>query len=119
MEDKKSAEIEVKLRYLRMSPKKVAHVADTVRGKSLAQALAVLKLMPNKAAHYLFKLLRSAKAAAADKGLKGEETALFVKEIRVDGGPMLKRGQPVSRGVWHPLLKRTSHIAVKLAEGKK
>lgn len=111
-------EVQVKLRYLRMSPKKVAQVADTVRGKSLAEALAVLKLTPKKAAYYLLKLLRSAKAVAAEKGLKGGEEALFIRELRVDGGPLLKRGQAVSRGVWHPLLKRTSHVTVKLGEGR-
>lgn len=118
MEKSKTGEVEVKLRYLRMSPKKVNQLADQVRGKSLEEATGVLKLTPKKAARYLLKLLSAAKAAAVDKGLKGANTALFIKELRVDGGPLLKRGQPVSRGVWHPLLKRTSHVTVKLGEGR-
>jgi large subunit ribosomal protein L22 len=115
-EKENEKEVTVKLRYLRMSPKKVAQVAALVRGKPLAEALAVLKLTPKKAAHYLRKLLHSAQAAAAEKGLKGDKTGWLVEEMRVDGGPSLKRGQPVARGVWHSLLKRTSHLTVKLKE---
>lgn len=112
-------EVQVKLRYLRMSPKKVALVADLIRGKSWATAVSVLELLPKKAAYHLLKLLRSARAAALSKGLKGDGESWLIKELRVDGGPSLKRGQPVSRGVYHPLLKRTSHVMVKLGEGKK
>lgn len=110
-------EAEAKLKYLRMSPKKVALVADSLRGKRAMEAEKILKVMPKKAAHYLLKLLMSAVANAQVKDSVKKED-LVVKEIRVDGGPVLKRGQPVSRGVWHPILKRTSHISIKLVEVK-
>lgn len=105
------------LRHIRISPKKVTVVATAIRGRSVLEAEGLLRTTPKKASRYLLKLLLSAVANARQKsGIKKED--LTISEVRVDGGPMLKRGQPVSRGVWHPILKRTSHISIKLKEAK-
>lgn len=94
----------------RQSPRKVRVVADLVRGKSVEDALDILTYVPKRAGLPLKKLLESAFANA------GKAPNLFVKEIRVDGGAILYRRQPRSRGMATPIRKRTSHINITLVE---
>lgn len=89
-------------------------VADTVRGKSVADALVTLSFIPKRAGKPLEKLLASALANAKDLSLKTE--TMVVKEIAVNAGPTLKRSQPAARGSAHPIKKRTSHVSVTIAE---
>ena len=97
------------LRYLRIAPRKVRVVADLVRGLSVNDAEAQLIVERRRPAGPLLKLLRSAVAGAGnDRRL--EPAKLYVKEIRVDKGPMLKRVLPRARGVATPIQKKMSHV---------
>ena len=102
-------------RYIRISPSKVRIVLDVIRGKDYLDAVAILKNMPNSAAEYVVKVLESA-GANAENNLGLNKNDLYVAETFVDGGPSLKRFQPVSKGRAHAILKRTSHITVILDE---
>lgn len=100
-------------RYIRISPSKVRIVLDTVRGKSVNDALAALAVTPKAASEVVYKLIQSATANAEhNNGLARAD--LYVAEIYADGGPILKRVQPVSKGRAYRINKRTSHITVIL-----
>ena len=107
------AEIKAHLRYLRMSPRKVRVVADTIKGKSAGEAETVLDFIPRQAALPIKKLLKSA-IANAKHNFNTEKENLVVKSIRVDKGPTLKRFMPRARGVASPIRKRESHITIIL-----
>ena len=107
-------EIKAKLSDYRQSPRKVRLVADTVRGKSVDQAIVALSFIPKRSALPLKKLLNSAIANAKNLSMPTEN--LVVKEIRVDAGPTLYRRRPRSRGMANPIRKRTSHVSVILIE---
>ena len=100
-------------KYIRISPFKVRPVLDTVRGKSVNEALATLSVMPKAASEVVYKLISSA-TANAENNLGLARADLFVAEIYADGGPILKRVQPVSKGRAYRINKRTSHITVIL-----
>lgn len=102
--------------HIRISPRKVRMVVDTVRGKSVSQALSILRFTRKKAALPVQKLLRSAVANAVENcGINDVET-LVIDRIMVDEGPTLKRYMPRARGRATPIRKRTSHIRVILRE---
>lgn len=101
------------LRQVRISPKKANLVADLVRRKSVTEALDVLKFTPKKAAGIIRKVIASA-AANAEQNFKQKIDTLVVKEIIVTEGATYKRSLPISKGRVHPILKRTSHITVKV-----
>ena len=105
-----------RLRFLRMSPRKVRLVCDVVRGKQVEEALATLRFTPKAAALPISKLIRSAIANAEQKKENLDIDRLFVKTIRVDEGPTLKRWRPRARGRATRINKRTSHIVVELGE---
>ena len=90
-----------KLNNCPTSPRKMRLVADLVRGEEVNKALAILKFNPKEASRRLEKLLLSALANWQAKNEEGdiEKAALFVKEIRVDSGSMLKRLRPSRRKV--------------------
>ena len=102
---------------LGVSPSKVRLVLNIIRGKDYAEADAILKNMPNVGAEYAVKVLESA-GANAENNLGLNKADLVVAETYVDGGPTLKRFQPVSKGRAHSIKKRTSHITVILDEAK-
>jgi large subunit ribosomal protein L22 len=101
------------LRKIRISPKKANLVAGLIREKSVTEALAILKYTPKKAAKMLYKVVHSARSNA-ENNFKQDPDTLMIKEVVVTQGPTNKRFQPVSRGRAHPILKRTSHITVKV-----
>ena len=105
------------LRDFRMAPRKVALVADLVRGKPVGSALNILKFTLKAAAKPVAKLIRSAVANATDLS-KGEVDvdALYVKTISVDQGPTLKRFMPRAMGRATPIHKKSSHVHVVLAD---
>jgi len=105
-------QVKVTTKYLRLTPRKARLVVDLIRGKKAAEADRILRFTPKKAARLTGKVLHSAVAAAKEKNMP--EAELVVKTAKVDGGPTLKRGQPVSRGRWHPILKKTSHLTLVL-----
>lgn len=100
-------------RYQRISPSKVRIVLNVIRGKKYDDAVAILKNMPNSGASYAIKVLESA-GANAENNLGLNKSDLIVSEAFADGGPILKRFQPVSKGRAHSIKKRTSHITIIL-----
>ncbi len=104
-----------KLRHYRISPRKVKIVLDLIRGKSLKQASAILKYTPKAACKSLDKLLNSA-AANAVNNLNMDENSLYVSECFVTPASMLKRVRAVSKGRSCRILKRMSHITIKMRE---
>ncbi len=107
-------EFTARLRYLQGSPQKVRLVADQIRGKDVQQAANILELSGKAAARPLGKLLKSAVANAENRDESVDVDLLYVKEIFVDGGPMLKRLRPAPMGRAFRVLKRQSHITIKL-----
>lgn len=110
-------EINAKLRYLRMSPRKIRLVADLIRGLSAENARRALKFSDKRASEHILKLLNSAIANALNNFQKKE--GLYIKKIFVDQGPTYKRFRPVARGMAHPINKKTSHITIVLDEQNK
>ena len=107
-------EAKATLRYIRISPRKVGILCDLIRGKSVAQANAILALTPKAAAEPLAKLVKSAAANAENKyGVRPEN--LVVKAAYVDEGPTIKRYRPRAKGSASPIMKRTSHITIIVA----
>ena len=96
------------------SPRKMRLVVDTIRGVEVFKSLAILQFSKQKAATKLETLLRSAIAnwESKNEGQKAEESELFVKEIFVDGGRMLKRIQPAPQGRAHRVRKRSNHVTI-------
>ena len=90
-----------KLNNCPTSPRKMRLVADQVRGEGIVKALAILKFSPKEPSKKLEKLLLSAIAnwQAKNESADVEKAELFVKEIRVDGGNMLKRLRPAPQGL--------------------
>ena len=116
-EKMKAAKKQVAIASLRdcpTSPRKMRIVADTVRGVEVNKALALLRYSKKEASVKLEKLLRSAIAnwEAKNPSERLEETKLCVKEIRVDGGRMLKRIQPAPQGRAHRIRKRSNHVTI-------
>lgn len=108
-------EIKAKVKYLRGSPRRARLVADLVRGKDLARALSILTFANQSAAVPIKKLVESA-AANAEHNFKLAKEKLFVREIKVDGGPVLKRACPRAFGRSAPIRKRACHISIILAD---
>ena len=105
-------------KFVRMAPRKVRFVLDTVRGKYVAEGLAQLRLTPNHAAEEISKVIRSA-AANAENNFSMNPDDLKIVRCYVDGGPTLKRVQPRAQGRAFRILKRTSHITVIVEEAER
>ena len=102
-------------RYVRISPRKARIVANLVRGKSVDQALNILALTPKKASPILKKTIMSAAANARfmnDEGVELDNDDLFIKDIRIDEGPIMKRIRPRAQGRAYRIQKPMSHIRV-------
>lgn len=105
-----------KLNNCPTSPRKMRLVADQVRGEQIEKALAILKFSPKEASRRLEKLLLSAIANWQSKNEEAniEEADLFIKEIMVDSGSMLKRLRPAPQGRAHRIRKRSNHVTLVL-----
>ncbi len=103
--------------YARISTRKMGLVADIVRKRPAIDAVAILQVTNKKGARIIAKVLKSALANAKIKGL--DESKLIVKEVLTDNGPTMKRIFPRSQGRMDRMLKRTTHVTVIVAEGKK
>ena len=101
-------------RGLRVSPIRARLVADMIRGKSTAEAFSILTNMNNKSARLTKKVLDSAIANAVNNN-GAEQTSLYVKEARVDAGPVMKRHFFDSRSHIGHRNHRTSHINIVVA----
>jgi large subunit ribosomal protein L22 len=112
-------EVSAKARHIQMTPRKVRLVVDAVRGKGAREALDILRFMPNRAAEPVYKVIRSAVANAEENyGLEIDE--LYISRIHADEGPRHRLapygGRFAGRGRFRPVIKRTTHISVSLAE---
>jgi ribosomal protein L22 len=106
-------EVRAQAKYVRSSARKARLVCDHIRGKSVDEARAILALTPRAAARDWSKLLESAVANAENNHeLVGED--LYVKVVRADEGPTLKRYRPRAMGRATRIRKRTSHLTILL-----
>ena len=102
-------------KFVRVSPRKARLVADLVRGKSVQEARAILAFATRDAAVPVRKVLESAAANADNNhGMRSDE--LVLAHVTVDPGPTIKRFRPRAMGRATPILKRTCHITIGLAE---
>lgn len=104
-------------KYIRISPRKTRQVVDLIRGKKIADALAILQFAPQKAAFEVSKVVKSA-VANAGHNYEMNTDALYIAEVFVDQGPSLKRTKPRAMGRADMIKKRTSHITVIVSEKK-
>jgi large subunit ribosomal protein L22 len=102
-------------KFVRVSPRKARLVADLVRGKSVQEARAILAFATRDAAVPVRKVLESA-AANADHNHGMRSDDLVLAHVTVDPGPTIKRFRPRAQGRATPILKRTSHITIGLAQ---
>jgi len=105
------------LRECPTSPRKMRLVVDMIRGVAVNRALDILKFSSRDASRKVEKLLLSAIAnwQAKNEGVRLEESNLYVKEVFVDSGRMLKRLRPAPQGRGHRIRKRSNHVTVRLA----
>ena len=101
------------LRFLRIAPRKVRAVVDTIRGKRVEDALAILDFTRRSAAEPLARMLRGALANAANAD-NIDVDSLRIKEIHVDQGPTIKRYRPRAMGRATLVQKKTSHVHLVL-----
>lgn len=104
-----------KIKYVRMTPRKMRVVANHVRGKQAQAAIDYLTFCRRRAAGPILKLIKSAVANANQKGGIDLDN-LYVRELMVDKGPTMRRWMPRARGMATQVLKRSSHVKVVLDE---
>ncbi len=104
------------LKNVPTSPRKMRIVADLIRGMNVETAMSVLQHTSKEAAGRLYKLVRSAIAnwEVKNEGKRVEDNQLYIKEISVDSGRMMKRIQPAPQGRAHRIRKRSNHVTLIL-----
>ena len=103
------------VRNVRMTPRKIKLICDLIRGKDAGEAMAIIMNPPKAACEPMEKLLKSAVANAENNhGMNTDK--LYVKEVHVGPGPIMKRVMPRAQGRAFRILKRTSHITLVLGE---
>ncbi len=102
------------LKNYRQSPRKVALVAELIKGKRVAEALVILDNLPKRASLPINKLLISAVSNAKNLGISEEN--LVIENVTVNKGVVLKRIMPRARGSASRINKRTSHVEITLTE---
>ena len=112
-------EVTASTRHVPVSPQKIRLVCDVVRGKGAEDALNILRFMPQKSADIIYKLVASAVANAEQNfGLEVDE--LYISRIFADDGPRHRKapygGRFAGRGRFRPIIVRSSHVTVVLAE---
>ncbi|ARU91088.1 50S ribosomal protein L22 [Spiroplasma clarkii] len=108
-------EAKAKLTMIRIAPRKVRLVTDSIRSKKISDAVAILQNQDKRSSEPVLKLLNSAVANAVNNnGMEADQ--LFVKTIFVNEGPTLKRFRPRAHGRAYEILKRTSHITIVVSD---
>ncbi|HOO66405.1 MAG: 50S ribosomal protein L22 [Bacteroidales bacterium] len=104
------------LRNVPTSPRKMRLVTDLIRGQEVNRALDILRFSKQEASRRVEKLLLSAIAnwQAKNEGVRLEESNLYVKEVKVDGGRILRRIQPAPQGRAYRIRKRSNHVTLVL-----
>ena len=106
-------EVIAKSKYIRISARKMRLVADLVRGLKVNETLDILNHLNKKPAHVLLLILKQGIGNAVNNfGLQKDN--LLIKKLEIGEGSTFKRGRAASRGRWHPILKRTSHVFMTL-----
>ena len=112
-------EARAQARFVRVTPMKARRVVDLIRGKSIPEAVALMRFAPQSASDPVLKVLNSAVAnarfAADQTGTAFDEGELVVSSAYVDEGPTMKRFRPRAQGRASRINKRTSHITVLVA----
>ena len=108
-------EVRAVAKTVRLSPRKARLVLDLVRGKDVREAEAILKFTPNFAARVAGKVLKSAVSNAVNNHQLDEEK-LYIKKCYADEGITMKRFMPRAKGSASPIMKRTSHVTIIVAE---
>jgi large subunit ribosomal protein L22 len=108
-------EVKARARFIRTAPRKARMVTELVKGKGVGEALNILAFTKKAPAKIVAKLLRSA-VASADQMKKVDVDTLFIKQITVDQGPIMKRYRPRAMGRATMIRRRMSHITVVLEE---
>lgn len=103
------------VKHVRISPRKISIVGDLIRGKDVKYAKAILAHTPKAASEPLLKVLNSA-CANAENNHEMDADKLYVSEVLIGAGPILKRIMPRAQGRAFRIFKRTSHITVSVAE---
>ncbi len=118
LKEERSTQAFAKLNNCPTSPRKMRLAADIIRGKKVEDALNILKFSSVAAASRLDKLVISAVAnwQAKNEDADVSDAGLFIKEIRVDGGTMLKRLRPAPQGRAHRIRKRSNHVTLVLGQ---
>jgi large subunit ribosomal protein L22 len=102
-------------KYIRISPTKVNLIIDKIRGKTYKEALQILKYLPQKAGSIVWQTLYSA-VSNATNNFDLSKDKLIIKEAFVNKGPILKRMRPRAQGRAFLILKKMSHITIKVCE---
>ncbi|MEI7578704.1 MAG: 50S ribosomal protein L22 [bacterium] len=106
--------IYAKAKYVRKTPRKLRLIVNLIRGRNAVAALDILKFTNLYSAAYVLKVLNSAiRNAVYNNEL--DKTKLIIQEAYVDEAPVFKRGRAISRGRYHQILKRNSHIVIGVA----
>ena len=105
-------EAKAKQSNIKMPARKIRRIINTVRGKSVEEALKILRFMPYAAARVVEKNLKDAIANAAQKGMAAN--LLYISEVFADEGVTYKRARCRAQGRMYRRLKRTSHLTIKL-----
>ena len=108
-------EARAEAKYVRISPLKVNYICKEIRGKQVDEALAILRFTPKRGAKLLEKVLNSA-VANAENNFNLNRDQLYVTKAYANQAPTMKRYRPKAKGMAHPILKRSSHIGVVVAE---
>jgi large subunit ribosomal protein L22 len=120
-EEAKTGPSIAKLKNVPTSPRKMRLIADLIRGERVNKALNILKYEPKVGSPKLEKLLLSAISSwtAKHQDVKLEEADLYVKDVWVDGGRILKRLRPAPQGRAHRIRKRSNHVTLVVDSFKK
>ncbi len=106
-----------KTKYVNMSPQKMRLVIDVIRGMNALEAVEILRYITKAAALPIRKTLASAIANAVNN-YELDKYTLKIVEARIDEAPTFKRGRAVSKGRYHKILKRNSHIIIAVGQGE-
>lgn len=117
-----SAQFKAKLKFARITPRKLRYVVDLIRGKSYNEAISILKVVPRRGSYFARKLLESAMANAThiirEKNLDVDVNQLYLTKAFVNEGPMMKRWTAAPQGRALMIKKRMSHVEFVLEEKK-
>nr|YP_010331299.1 ribosomal protein L22 [Oreocnide trinervis]YP_010331383.1 ribosomal protein L22 [Oreocnide tonkinensis var. discolor]YP_010331467.1 ribosomal protein L22 [Oreocnide tonkinensis]YP_010331551.1 ribosomal protein L22 [Oreocnide serrulata]YP_010331635.1 ribosomal protein L22 [Oreocnide rubescens]YP_010331803.1 ribosomal protein L22 [Oreocnide obovata var. paradoxa]YP_010331887.1 ribosomal protein L22 [Oreocnide kwangsiensis]YP_010331971.1 ribosomal protein L22 [Oreocnide integrifolia]YP_0103 len=101
--------------YISMSAHKARRVIDQIRGRSYAETLLILELMPYRACYPILKLVYSA-AANGNHNMRFNEASLIISKAQVTGGKTVKKLKPRARGRGYPIKRPTCHISIVLKD---